>query len=502
MKRKKNPSEWMMLLAGIFLFLLLLFVKHRLDLSEERSGAERDTKNPEVQELETQNRTEQNRIETEQTEKKSTEPANRSKEEYAASWEKKSEEKKEAVGEKKVFPVRIRVLLTDCGVRGYYQEEISLRGNAGLSVNDGAYQAGEQETIYMNRAGEDEVIRVCPKDEMAGTALSLSGKKEDESVYPGNFLIYRTPQGLLVVNELDLETYLRYVVPSEMPASYEAEALKAQTICARTYACAKIQEKSMETFHADVDDSVESQVYHKMKPQPETDAAVEDTKGEIMICDGEPIQAYFFSTSCGKTSTDEVWKEGTGERYLKSVTVGEEMDEPQTEEAFAAFITRKENKSLEEKDGWYRWNVTLPVQVLFGRAEEEKIGIIEEITVLSRSKGGAVEKIRITGTNGSMEIHGEYEIRSFLSVEGYPVQKNDGTVSKEMDLLPSACFTIIPQKEKEKVTAFTFYGGGYGHGVGMSQNGAQHLAEQGKTYPEILNYFYQNIEICDCAALF
>ena len=58
-----------------------------------------------------------------------------------------------------------------------------------------------------------------------------------------------------------------------------------------------------------------------------------------------------------------------------------------------------------------------------------------------------------------------------------------------MELLPSACFIVVPEKEGETAVSFTFYGGGYGHGVGMSQNGAKHLAEQGKSYEEILRYF-------------
>ena len=94
----------------------------------------------------------------------------------------------------------------------------------------------------------------CRPDETAGTAVSLTGKPEDETVYPGSFVIYKSEEGLLVVNELDLEMYLRYVVPSEMPSSYEKEALKAQAVCARTYACARIV-KNVENYHADVDDS-------------------------------------------------------------------------------------------------------------------------------------------------------------------------------------------------------------------------------------------------------
>ena len=478
MKRKNDTLELILLGVGILLLLLLFAVKRRLDAPEG---------------------TTESRAETMENKKQEEETIQNMKQENAVFLNSQKEEKKETTA---AGPVRIRVLLTDCGERGYVQETVSLRGNVRLSLNDGTYIASPQETVCVTEKECGEVLHVTPEDESAGTAVSLTGKPEDETVYPGSFAIYKSEEGLVVVNELDLETYLRHVVPSEMPSSYEKEALKAQAVCARTYACAQLREKTWENYHADVDDSVESQVYHNMEAQPETDAAVAETEGKIITCGGEPIQAYFFSTSCGKTSTDEVWNTAETAEYLKSVTVGGEKQEPETEEAFASFITKRDSTSLEVEDGWYRWQVTIPADVLSERAADQKIGEITGIEVLRRSEGGAAEAVRIEGTKGSMEIAGEYQIRKFLSAKGYPIQKNDGTVSREMDLLPSACFTAVPEKEGETIASFTFYGGGYGHGVGMSQNGAQHLAEQGKTYEEILAYFYQNIEISNCRSLF
>lgn len=479
MKRKNDKLELILLGVGILLLLLLFVVKRRLDAPEETATAESRTETMEG--------------------KKQEETIQNMEQENAAFLNSKKEEQKETTA---AGPVQIRVLLTDCGKLGYAQKQVSLRGNASLSMNDGAYTASPQETICVTEQECGEVVHVVPADETAGTAVSLTGKPEDETVYPGNFVIYKSEEGLLVVNELDLEMYLRYVVPSEMPSSYEKEALKAQAVCARTYACARIREKTWENYHADVDDSVESQVYHNMEAQPETDAAVAETEGKIITCGGEPIQAYFFSTSCGKTSTDEVWNTAETAEYLKSVTVGGEKQEPETEEAFASFITKRDSTSLEVEDGWYRWQVTIPADVLSERAADQKIGEITGIEVRRRSEGGAAETVRIEGEKGSMEIEGEYQIRKFLSAKGWPIQKNDGTVSCEMELLPSACFIVVPEKEGETAVSFTFYGGGYGHGVGMSQNGAKHLAEQGKSYEEILRYFYQNIEIGDCRSLF
>lgn len=444
MKRKNDKLELILLGVGILLLLLLFVVKRRLDAPEETATAESRTETMEG--------------------KKQEETIQNMEQENAAFLNSKKEEQKETTA---AGPVQIRVLLTDCGKLGYAQKQVSLRGNASLSMNDGAYIASPQETICVTEQECGEVVHVVPADETAGTAVSLTGKPEDETVYPGSFVIYKSEEGLLVVNELDLEMYLRYVVPSEMPSSYEKEALKAQAVCARTYACARIREKTWENYHADVDDSVESQVYHNMEAQPETDAAVAETA-----------------------------------EYLKSVTVGGEKQEPETEEAFASFITKRDSTSLEVEDGWYRWQVTIPADVLSERAADQKIGEITGIEVRRRSEGGAAETVRIEGEKGSMEIEGEYQIRKFLSAKGWPIQKNDGTVSCEMELLPSACFIVVPEKEGETAVSFTFYGGGYGHGVGMSQNGAKHLAEQGKSYEEILRYFYQNIEIGDCRSLF
>ena len=470
MKRKNDSSELILLSLAILLLLLLLAVKRRLDAPQKAAESS---------------------VKTEKTNDPTKETVEKMEQENAVFLKSQGEERNETTTES----IRIRVLLTDCGKRGYTQERISLRGNGSLSLNDGAYIASPQETVCVTQETCGEVLRVVPEDEAAGTAVSLTGEPEDAAVYPGRFAIYRSGEGLSVVNELDLEAYLRYVVPSEMPSSYEKEALKAQAVCARTYACARIREKTWEKYHADVDASVESRNHRR-------DPSGEKTAGKIITCGGEPIWAYFFSTSCGRTSTDEVWNAAETADYLKSVTVGEERQGPETEEAFASFITKRDSTSLEAEDGWYRWQVTLPAEVIGERAGEQKIGEIRSIEVLRRSEGGAAEAVFVTGSKGSMALEGEYEIRKFLSVKDYPIQKNDGTISREMELLPSACFTVVPETEGDTVTAFAFYGGGYGHGVGMSQNGAQHLAEQGKTYEEILDYFYQKIEISDCWSLF
>lgn len=151
-----------------------------------------------------------------------------------------------------------------------------------------------------------------------------------------------------------------------------------------------------------------------------------------------------------------MWNTAETAEYLKSVTVGGEKQEPETEEAFASFITKRDSTSLEVEDGWYRWQVTIPADVLSERAADQKIGEITGIEVRRRSEGGAAETVLIEGEKGSMEIEGEYQIRKFLSAKGWPIQKNDGTVSCEMELLPSACFIVVPEKKGKRLSPLHF----------------------------------------------
>ena len=92
--------------------------------------------------------------------------------------------------------------------------------------------------------------------------------------------------------------------------------------------------------------------------------------------------------------------------------------------------------------GWYRWQVTIPADVLSERAADQKIGEITGIEVRRRSEGGAAETVRIEGEKGSMEIEGEYQIRKFLSAKGWPIQKNDGTVSCEIDVYKRQLYAL------------------------------------------------------------
>lgn len=351
----------------------------------------------------------------------------------------------------------IRVLLTTSDFASRYHESVTVAYNEKKIT----YHTGE-----LTAAG-DTVRIPAQKD---GICLLSVERQCGNPVYQGSLEIVFCKEGLLVINELTLEEYLEGVVPSEMPSYYEQEALKAQAVCARTYAWKQIQEHRMEEFGADVDDSVNFQVYGNVEVQESTDDAVHATEGQILSQNGEAIEAYYFSTSAGVTSTDEIWGAEKAAGYLQSVVCGFDEEEP-----------------------WSRWSVEIPWDKISERAGE-RLGHdtkLKNIIINSKSESGAVTGLEVICTTGSFDVKNEYEVRRFLNPKGCMIIEKDGTETDGGTLLPSAYFEIEAVPE-EKIC---LTGSGYGHGVGMSQTAADRMAEQGYTYEEILDYFFKNITL-------
>ena len=408
---------------------------------------------------------------------------------------------------------QIRVLLMDSGYESYWHSQVTVQGNVPLTIS-GAFEetcpAG-QPLKLSDRLGEGEQVTVTAAGEAEQepriSVLSLE-RSQGTPAYEGSLTVTAGQEGFLICSQVDLETYLKYVVPSEMPSGYPAEALKAQAVCARTYAVRQMGEQRLAGYGADVDDSVSFQVYNNIGRQSATDEAVDATRGVIMTYGGEPIQAYFFSTSCGHTSTDEVWG-GEGAPYLRSVEVSRRSAAPEaletwsvgsplsSEAAFQSFLALPGEDAYEREDPWYRWQVTLPASLLQETANSvcPQVGVLTGLEVLERSGGGAARKLEVSGEQGTFLLEDEYSLREFLSPGDIPIACGDGSESTAMTILPSAYFVCEPIYQEGVFSAAALQGGGYGHGVGMSQNGARHLAEDGKDWQEILNVFYRDISL-------
>ncbi len=368
--------------------------------------------------------------------------------------------------------------------------------------------------------GADTAIRVLLLDDSGSI---YHKEKELSEEYPGELQYYEEEQGWVIVNELPLEEYLRWVVPSEMPSAYAQEALKAQAVCARTYAVWQMQEYAYPEYEAHVDDSVSYQVYHNIDSQESTDQAVAETVGQIMLYGGAPVKAYYFATSSGNTTDENIWEKGDRNQtpYIAGRIVGDsDSGRDFSEEGnFAKFIRKKRAGDLEIAEPWYRWstyvslaqiekNVKKWMKTRAARTEDgillqegedyvwpdvEDIGAIQCAEIMERNTGGAAHQMLLTGEDGVLKIKYEYNIRLMLGVPGGKIYKNDGTVGEGSNLLPSGYFILEPVEEDGKLTGYHVIGGGLGHGAGMSQNGARILAEQGSSYEEILQYFYHDI---------
>lgn len=456
-------------------------------------------------------------------------------------------EEKDTTGpEAQVYDGKIRVLLKTDDFTGSVHEAVRLWSACDMAVcgKEGEeYEGGTELTFSWEEDGlilNGELLAdipecFCVTPDLENTPeISVTSLKRSQGTpsYEGILEVWPVEGGFVLINELPLETYLNYVVPSEMPSGYSMEALKAQAVCARTYAYRHIQSYGYPEYEAHVDDSVRYQVYNNTGAAESTAQAVADTCGLILTWQGQPITAYYFSTSCGYTGDEELWCEGDAKAtpYLRGKTVNEKGEtlELDSEEAFSDFIQSEDETCYDYDVSWYRWETKVDVKTLsenlndalkgryqsnpeailtkkggeYQSTEPESIGTIQKIEVLERNSGGAVQKIRVTGTKQTITAETEYNVRALLNVQGCTITRKDGSTVEGSTLLPSGYFVIQPvHNKKGELSGWMFLGGGYGHGAGMSQNGANGMAKQGKSFEEILKFFYTDVELTDLTAL-
>ena len=121
---------------------------------------------------------------------------------------------------------------------------------------------------------------------------------------------------------------------------------------------------------------------------------------------------------------------------------------------------------------------------------------ISQIKIVKRAESGVLQKIKLTGRNQELTVSGEYNIRCLLVPSSdTAVILQDKSTRNGMSLLPSGYFFLEEINDGEQITGYKIYGGGFGHGAGLSQNGADTLAEKGYEYREILTYFFEGINI-------
>lgn len=282
------------------------------------------------------------------------------------------------------------------------------------------------------------------KPSLADGLISYAGKN-----YRGSILIKprsSDPPAFHVINTLDLEEYLFSVVPSEMPSSWNLEALKAQTIAARSYALANMGKHQSEAY--DLKASTEDQVYLGVQTEADSaNRAVAETNGIVLKHNGKVVSAFFHSASGGSTEQAEhVW--GSKLPYLKSVP------------------------DFDDQSPHFNWNRVVPVSVIEENLKKQgkDIGGLLGIFPLERSPSQRVTFAMLAGTLQTLMISGE-ELRKILG-------------------LPSTVFNLGIGPDSYLVA-----GRGFGHGLGMSQWGAKFLSEQGYNASQILSYYYKDVSV-------
>lgn len=427
----------------------------------------------------------------------------------------------------------IRVAIQQSDYRGLYHKEVVLQSSEELMLSylvngerkEEPLSAGKklvltQDTDYL----KEGMLKVVNPTNSGRTDLLSVHRNQGIPSYRGNFEIHKTEEGLLLINELLLEEYLYAVVPSEMPSTYPPESLKAQAVCARTYSYGYLEHAGLPALGAHVDDSVNYQVYNNIMEKKSSTDAVRQTEGELLLQDGKPITAYYYSTSCGYGTDDRIWKEeGEGAApYLRSVhiaqdennesqEISEQTDTTQTdelqkkseqEEVLREYLTTVHEEDYEKEEPWYRWSYTvndLDINLLKKKLQERGISFtdfkkIKDMEIIRRAAGGSARTLVISTDQGELQVEGEYEIRYVLNQEGEVIRQDDSAYIPSI-ILPSAYFVMDLQKGKKGITGYTLSGGGFGHGVGMSQNAAKAMAQSGRTYEEILAMFYWNCQL-------
>lgn len=365
------------------------------------------------------------------------------------------------------------------------------------------------------KVGQSAIVRSKNGD----VYLADQDGNRDTLGYSGSLRITRYEEGYAVVNVVKIEDYLYGVVQSEMPAYFEEEALKAQAVCARTYIVTQLMQENYPQYEADVDDSVRFQAYNQAAPDARVVKAVDATRGQILVKDGSPIHAYFFSTSHGETSGREIW-ELEDLDYLQPVRANADSEfvDLSDEETFREYIRESNADDYDMHSSYYRWKATLDISehltdiktILQGIDEAQTDCVIIrdssgqetaadtmadwdeilQLKVLERSSSGAVLRLLFIFSDGEAELSNESYIRQLLGTCMTTLQDKDGNALPVGSMLPSVYFYVQPIKE-----GIVLFGGGMGHGIGMSQYGADGYAKQGADMKQILDLFYRDVEL-------
>lgn len=350
-----------------------------------------------------------------------------------------------------------------------------------------------------------DIVIVCPQGLLGVEGLLRKGQ---QALYHGAFEIAQSSSkdGFYLINIVEIQEYLKGVVPNEMPVSFGLEALKAQAVAARNYV---LTPRTQAYKEFNVVDSVASQVYFGANTEDDlATRAVMETDGIVALYDNQLILALYSSTAGGYT---ESYSNAFSDPYTKMfpaqskpylIAVPDKSDfKILDNEVDADAFYKVKVPSFDINSPYYRWikewtsqeledvlKVTLPAQSKTGFIhpvvrQNEDIGKIKDIKVMRRGNSGKIIELEIMTTKGCYCVSKELVIRRVFQKNGISLPSANALFEKQTDNLGNVQKIIV-------------YGGGFGHGVGMSQFGAGYMATKlNQPYYNILRHYYTGINL-------
>lgn len=306
--------------------------------------------------------------------------------------------------------------------------------------------------------------------------------------------------GLAGVNVLPIEQYLYGVVPRELgPVAFpEMEAQKAQAVAARTYAVAGLGKRAANGY--DLRATTDDQVYGGYTAEhPVSSAAVDATAGLVLTHQGNLITALYSSTAGGHTADNEESFASLPIAYLRGVPDaqrGRALEHVPSLEVFRAHANPTSLRAAKEGDlesDWsrlHRWTFTWSneeISEIVSTFAGTDVGRVHGIDVLERGPSGRILRLAYV-TDAGTYVAEKFAIRTSLTFI---------TATGTLSALPSTLFFIeeVRDPRTKEREGFRVYGGGFGHGVGLSQTGAVGMAEKGATFDEILRHYYRSVDL-------
>lgn len=349
-------------------------------------------------------------------------------------------------------------------------------GSGNVPVVDGQYKNGREQMVRIVLAtAAHEGATVNPADgilvvQPENGFVQWGGKR-----YRGELLITATDSGMLVVNQLPMDDYLRGVVPLEIGnrTSAEMAAVQAQAVAARTYAYKHLNPARPFDMYATVQDQVYGGVDAE-KPLP--DSAILSTRDVVVLYNGQPITTPYHSTCGGSTAgVSEVWYDQPDQPYLRPVSdripgTNSYYCDPSPRFSWTQTYDAAGLRAVMEK---YLASYT--------NAPKANLGRVTGVREQGRTPSGRVAALTVQTESGSYTLRGN-DIRFVL-------RDPKGTI------LNSTFFSLSAETSGGEVSSLTLNGRGYGHGIGMCQWGAIGRARAGQNYRTILETYYPGTTI-------